>query len=66
MKIINIDEWHKYINSKFYKKGGIVFSSSGTTGLSKSIIYPNKTIKNANKRLKELMCLTPLKKIVKL
>ena len=62
MKIINIDEWHKYINSKFYKKGGIVFSSSGTTGLSKSIIYPNKTIKNANKRLKELMCLTPLKK----
>lgn len=61
MKVINIEEWHKYINSKFYKSGGIVFSSSGTTGISKSIIYPNKTIKNANKRLKELMRLTPLK-----
>ena len=60
MKIINIEEWHKYINTNFYRKGGIVFSSSGTTGISKSIIYPNKTIKNANKRLKELMSLTPI------
>lgn len=60
MKTINIENWHQYINSKFYKRGGIVFSSSGTTGISKSIIYPDKTIKNANKRLKELMKLTPL------
>ncbi len=62
MKFISTEEWHEYINSKFYKRGGIVFSSSGTTGISKSIIYPSNTIKNANKRLKELMKLTPLQK----
>lgn len=61
MKIISSDEWHKLINSKFYKKGGIVFSSSGSTGISKSLIYPKSTIKKANNRLKELMKLTPLK-----
>ena len=49
------------INDKLEKYGGIVFSSSGSTGKSKSIIYNERVIKNANRRLRELLKLTPLK-----
>lgn len=60
-KIISIAEWEKQLNQHVEKNGGIMFSSSGSTGNSKNVIYDNDIICNANRRLLEVMKLTPLK-----
>ncbi len=55
MNVLSLQSWIDILNSKNVKKEGIVFSSSGTTGNSKSIKYTKYVINGSKRRLKELL-----------
>lgn len=54
-KVLEIVEWENQLNNHVKNNGGIMFSSSGSTGNSKSVIYDNDIINNANRRLVEVL-----------
>jgi len=58
---INIEDIHKIIQKEYRNKGGVVYSSSGSTGIESSILYTREVTNGAKRRLMELMRLTPLK-----
>lgn len=59
--VMSIQECEQIINEHVKHNGGIMFSSSGSTGKSKSVIYDKDILKNASRRLVEVLKLTPLK-----
>ncbi|MCT4612512.1 MAG: hypothetical protein N4A47_03995 [Clostridia bacterium] len=58
--VMNIEEWHNVVNDKLGISGGTIYSSSGSTGNSKSIIYTDDVMNAAVRRTKEFISLTPL------
>lgn len=61
-EVLNIVKWEQILNEHVKPNGGIMFSSSGSTGNSKSVIYDNDIINNANRRLEEVLKWTPIEK----
>lgn len=59
--LINIDDIHTIIQKEYKQKGGVVYSSSGSTGAESSILYTREVVEGSKRRLMELMKLTPLK-----
>lgn len=58
-QIIETEEWHSIVNTEFQNKGGIIYSSSGSTHTSKSIIYTKEVIEGSIRRAKETFCRIP-------
>lgn len=59
-KPISIDRWHQIVNDNFGESGGIVYSSSGSTKKSRSIIYTPNVLNGAMRRTEELIHLLPI------
>jgi phenylacetate-coenzyme A ligase PaaK-like adenylate-forming protein len=57
--ITSVEDWHVQLNDAFKGYGGTVYSSSGSTGPSKSILYTGDVLKGAILRTQRLMALTP-------
>lgn len=57
---ISISDIHKLVEKEYANKGGVVYSSSGSTGSGTSILYTEEVINGAIRRLMEIMHLTPL------
>lgn len=55
-----ISEWHKMLNHAFETTGGTVYSSSGSTGPSKSLLYTPTVFRGAVDRTKELCAAIPI------
>jgi len=58
-ELISIDKWHQIVDTEFRGFGGIVYSSSGSTQVSRSIIYTDNVINSAVRRTEELIRLLP-------
>lgn len=59
-QITDFEAWHQIVNTEFQSAGGIIYSSSGSTQSSKSLIYTKDVMKGAIRRTKELFGLVPL------
>lgn len=57
--IIEVEEWHSIVNTKFQNCGGIIYSSSGSTQSSRSIIYTREVMEGAIRRVKESFSFIP-------
>lgn len=60
VKPIGIERWHQIVDSELREFGGIIYSSSGSTQVSRSIIYTDNVIAGAVRRTEELICLLPI------
>ena len=59
-QITDLEKLHQMVNTAYQNVGGIVFSSSGSTQPSKSLLYSMKVMEGAIRRTKELLGLVPL------
>ena len=57
---ISVPDIHKLVEKEYVNKGGVVYSSSGSTSLQTSILYTEEVTNGAIRRLMEIMQLTPL------
>lgn len=55
----SLEEWLSVINKNFVSSGGIVYSSSGSTGEARDVIYTDYVINGAARRTTELLSLVP-------
>ena len=55
----SLEEWLGVINKNFASSGGVVYSSSGSTGEARDIIYTDYVINGAARRTTELLSLVP-------
>ena len=55
----SLEEWLNVINKNFVSSGGIVYSSSGSTGEARDVIYTDYVINGAARRTTELLSLVP-------
>jgi phenylacetate-coenzyme A ligase PaaK-like adenylate-forming protein len=58
----SVEDWHVQVNGTLESYGGTVYSSSGSTGPSKSILYTSDVLKRTVLRTQHLMSLTPIVK----
>lgn len=55
----SLEEWLDVINKNFASSGGVVYSSSGSAGEARDIIYTDYVINGAARRTTELLSLVP-------